>query len=417
MPEPPILLLMSARALSCLIRRQTQAHCAQGGPIMLRHLLVHKEKAMWEKIGLPEGRSWANGLGFVLVMVLLASVTAGAVPIVVQDAPTACVTPSLQFTTIQAAVDAAPAGATILVCPGWYQEQVFIYKPLTLKGVGGGNGSLPIILLPAGFVPNSTIAQEPMVAQVVVQSQDVTLSDLVVDARGGNNSTDCSTPWLAGIVYQYGASGAVKRVSLRNQFLHDSASNTDCQKGIGIYASGGGLVSVQDSNVRNVDLLGVLNDGSRVNVMANVITINRSTGYGVQFYYGSGAISGNFISDGQIGIGVWGPNVTITGNVISKFKTNGIICDDCSGVTASANQVYGDGDWGIYFAFCSGKNRVQFNQITGTSQGGIVVVDCAASDTIAFNILQDVPYGVSAEPGDILTQNKFYNVNLNVRYF
>jgi parallel beta-helix repeat protein len=40
------------------------------------------------------------------------------------------------FTTIQAAVDAAPAGATITVPPGVYRESVRIAKPLTLNGYG-----------------------------------------------------------------------------------------------------------------------------------------------------------------------------------------------------------------------------------------------------------------------------------------
>jgi len=41
------------------------------------------------------------------------------------------------YATIQAAVDAAGAtpGATVLVCPGTYAEQVSIATPLTLKGL------------------------------------------------------------------------------------------------------------------------------------------------------------------------------------------------------------------------------------------------------------------------------------------
>lgn len=41
---------------------------------------------------------------------------------------------SAAFTTIQSAVNAAPAGGTVVVCPGTYHEQVVIGKPLTLKG-------------------------------------------------------------------------------------------------------------------------------------------------------------------------------------------------------------------------------------------------------------------------------------------
>ena len=41
---------------------------------------------------------------------------------------------SAAFTTIQSAVNAAPAWGTVVVCPGTYHEQVVISKPLTLTG-------------------------------------------------------------------------------------------------------------------------------------------------------------------------------------------------------------------------------------------------------------------------------------------
>src|SRR5215469_12285712 len=41
---------------------------------------------------------------------------------------------SAAFRTIQSAVNAAPAGGTVVVCPGTYHEQVVISKPLSLKG-------------------------------------------------------------------------------------------------------------------------------------------------------------------------------------------------------------------------------------------------------------------------------------------
>src|SRR2546423_796533 len=42
------------------------------------------------------------------------------------------------YATIQAAVDAALAGATITVDPGSYAEQVYVDIPLTIKGTQGG---------------------------------------------------------------------------------------------------------------------------------------------------------------------------------------------------------------------------------------------------------------------------------------
>jgi len=348
-------------------------------------------------------------------MVLLASARAVAAPIVVDPNATACVTPSVHFTTIQQAIDAAPVGATVQVCPGQYQEQISIYKPLTLKGVGAGSGWVPTIRLPAGFVTNVVLYGWPSVAQVLVQSQNVTLTNLVID--GSNTLDTCSNLYLAGIVYESGASGAVRRASVRNQFVHDSGSGTDCRMGIGIFAQGGSVLTVQDSDISSIDCLGVSNDQSSVNVKTSVISVRGGAEVGVNFANNaSGTISGNFVSGGEVGIGGWfvTGDVTIANNIISKFTRDGITCNGCNGVTVSENKVYGDGPNGIFFMSCSGGNLIQSNQITGSSHQGIFV-DCPASDTITLNILQDLPYGITALPGDVVTKNKFYNVGTNIR--
>src|SRR5882762_7164364 len=50
------------------------------------------------------------------------------------------------FSTIQSAVNASPAGATVLVCPGAYPEQVVINKALTLRGVQSGTLGAAVIV-------------------------------------------------------------------------------------------------------------------------------------------------------------------------------------------------------------------------------------------------------------------------------
>src|ERR1700678_1669500 len=40
-----------------------------------------------------------------------------------------------QFSTIQSALDASPAPNTVEVCPGQYNEQITITKPVTLEGI------------------------------------------------------------------------------------------------------------------------------------------------------------------------------------------------------------------------------------------------------------------------------------------
>lgn len=57
-----------------------------------------------------------------------------------------------QYSTIQNAVDAAPSGSTIKVCPGGYAEQVVIDKPLTLEGFVTADTEGAFIFPPAGGI-------------------------------------------------------------------------------------------------------------------------------------------------------------------------------------------------------------------------------------------------------------------------
>ncbi len=66
--------------------------------------------------------------------------------------PNTCQPSLVHFATIQAAVSAVPFGATVLVCPGTYPEQVTITQPLTLKGVTDGVSGAAIITVPAGWM-------------------------------------------------------------------------------------------------------------------------------------------------------------------------------------------------------------------------------------------------------------------------
>jgi pectin methylesterase-like acyl-CoA thioesterase len=81
-----------------------------------------------------------------------------AVADIVVDQNTAIGTPSCtgaltQYNTIQSAVSAAPSGATILVCPGSYAEQVTIATPLTLRGVidTPDDAGAAVVTVPSSF--------------------------------------------------------------------------------------------------------------------------------------------------------------------------------------------------------------------------------------------------------------------------
>ena len=120
-----------------------------------------------------------------------------------------------QYSTIQAAVNAAPSGSTIKVCPSGYPEQVVIEKPLTLQGMIAQGTEGALLLQPsAGFVNSDTTQWG---AQILVKNTTgVTISNLIVD--GTSTTRACASPNLAGISF-HNASGTVNKVSVRNQVV------------------------------------------------------------------------------------------------------------------------------------------------------------------------------------------------------
>src|SRR5580704_1354958 len=94
------------------------------------------------------------------------------------------------YPTIGAAITAAPAGATILVCPGIYPEQVTITKPLTVEGIQSNNHDAAIITGTSTVNANDFDASTqpaPIIAQILVQNtSNVNLINLTTD--GSSNT-------------------------------------------------------------------------------------------------------------------------------------------------------------------------------------------------------------------------------------
>ncbi len=114
-----------------------------------------------------------------------------------------CLNASNTITTIQAGVTAAPAGATVEVCPGVYPEQVTISEPLTLTGIQVGTSDAVIIIPPAGGLTLTTTRLSTLVTDgafpeyyqilITATTGNVNLNNLTVDGSGNNLLSDCST--------------------------------------------------------------------------------------------------------------------------------------------------------------------------------------------------------------------------------
>jgi nitrous oxidase accessory protein NosD len=88
-----------------------------------------------------------------------------------------------RYSTIQAAIDAAPSGATVVVCKGTYVEQVVLGKPIVLTG---RDATIDEKGVTPSFVANVPgVGSLPIFAGVVIVGSHVTVSGFTItDAQG-----------------------------------------------------------------------------------------------------------------------------------------------------------------------------------------------------------------------------------------
>src|SRR5579862_9454876 len=259
---------------------------------------------------------------------------------------------SSPYTTISAAIAAAPPGSTILVCPGVYPEQLTITEPLTIEGIQSANQDAAIIA--GAAVPNandfdSSSQPAPIIAQILVENtSNVNLNNLVTD--GSANTLDGCAVDLIGVLFQ-NASGSINSMAVRNEALAPSLAG--CQDGQGIYVETGNggpkptgqqsIVVVNNTSVHDFDKNGITaNDAGSYLYVGNssilgygAATFGVGAQNGIQIGFGaSGQLYGNNLANFDWAPDVYGdtgnaaagiliyaaPNVQVTNNVVTNSQ-------------------------------------------------------------------------------------------------
>jgi parallel beta-helix repeat protein len=311
----------------------------------------------------------------------------------------------VQFPTISQAVQAAPSGGTVSICPGTYPEQVQINKPLSLVGLTIGASDQVVITAPSGgIVQNATdlyTGGEPIAAQIYINGPSgsviVNLTNLIVD--GSNSQIDCG-PNLVGIYYQ-NSSGTVNHVVARNQAL---GTNNGCQSGQGIFVESGystpgsSNVTIENSSVHGYQKNGITADGNGTTFTISnndVVGQGPTTGAaenGIQLSdQATGTVYNNRVVDDVYSPGSYGASgilVYDTGSVIIQSNTvsntqYGIVVYtdgtyDANDNTITSNRVSATHlDDGI--DLCSDGNTVKSNIVMASDSSGIHI-DSSCTD-------------------------------------
>jgi parallel beta-helix repeat protein len=266
------------------------------------------------------------------------------------------------FTTIQAAIKAATAGSTVLVCPGTYPEVLTIRKDLVLKGVASGTSASVGITPPAGGVPTNAVSSifGNMAVQVLVQSTArVTITNVTID--GGAGATSCTSPIRPVEVLFQAAGGLMSNSAALNA--------PQCRGAIAAFAD-----ATTNFQFLNKTVLGVE----------------------VQQLDAQATISNNFLS-GNLRTGIYvmsSPNVTLTGNTIAAMS----------------------GDTGIWLDGAT-ANIVQNNHVSNASYGIVVNDNSATSgNTVTKNIIKSAGCGLGLGTlnGSISSPNTYFTTTQTV---
>ena len=271
-----------------------------------------------------------------------------------------CVPSKVSYDSLTDAVQGAPAGSTIQVCPGVYAEQVTINKSLTLKGITVGNGAYPVVTPPAGGLMNNAYSSTtnsfwglgtPFAAQIFIEGgANVTLMNLALDATGSNIAA-CD-PVVIGVLIQ-DSSATLNEVAVKNQ------SNPCADPAIGI-----GVLTQNES-------------GS-----ATTITVKNTTFVNAgQAYEADGASNTSTLTDNSFAgnptsnsnaISILSGNSTIQGNSISNFSY------PLAGTNINAAA------YGIYVS-CVPGSTIANNTITTTQVGVYALNGCTTTAVTVTN--------------------------------
>jgi len=232
------------------------------------------------------------------------------------------------YSTIQAAVDAAIAGDTILVASATYYENVVITKALTLKGAdsditiidGRGRGTGVKITTDNVDVNGFTIRNSGdgvhlyMCNGVNVSGNKITLNKndgIYVESSSGNN--------IGGnIITSNNLSGLFMQDSSGN-IITDNAIVSNAHEGVYLYYSSNNLVS-GNTITSHVNWPAISLEGSKNNTVSNnTISSNK---FGISLYAGSGnTIIGNTILNSEyvsVELYLSGGNTFYHNNLISN---------------------------------------------------------------------------------------------------
>ena len=271
-----------------------------------------------------------------------------------------CKTNLPNYATIQTAISAVPAGATIQICPNTYNEQLTITAPVTLAGIANGTNDAVILSPPGVMEQNGSLGPYAIFAQIIAHDAGtVNISGLMIDGNGSG----CPAGVLAGVVYL--SSSTPTSGKFTNSVIRNTGNGCGSGQASAFYAYNG--------------------SGTAANLTIQGNSIHDINGGGIGF--GSnvgGTISKNTIvnASGGLMFDQAGPSVAASGNTIIQTQS-AISLNSATGVVAQSNLIVNTSGNAISLHDnTGGSNNVTKNTVNETNCG--ISTSGAASTDVYF---------------------------------
>ncbi len=291
------------------------------------------------------------------------------------------------YTSIQAAIHDISKNGTIIVYPGVYNENLFIYKPLILKSRNGSSStiissSFDVIKIYANYVKiDGFTIENGHEAGVLISGKNCNVVNSIIKNNiKGVYMDGCYNVTLINNTFEDNLKVGIHVMYSSNfELLGNKVKNSNY--GIHIYHSSNG--SVLNNEVSN-GINGVtLDKTENVTVSANRV----SNTHGGIFLYESSNISvvKNFLYHNNYSISTaYSSNNTILKNRIVYGMVSGIYLDQSDNNTIRGNMVVRGKGYGIVLSF-SNNNDLERNLVFYNKNYGIDVSH-SKNNTVKMNI-------------------------------
>ena len=354
-----------------------------------------------------------------LSIIILGLAIAAVLPPASQAAAITVGPEGCDYTSIQAAINAASPGDAVEVQSGTYRENVNVDKNLTLKGVGmpvvDAGGADNAIALSAdgiwleGFVATNTSTNWPNVGIIISSNDNIIRGNDVRDNRGAGIIIDCfsSNNIIEGNNVRKNNGGIhVYDSTFNNTISYNIVSDNE---GDGIYLHFSFNNTISGNIVSNNQDYGFYLYGSRNNAISSNNVKNNSCGIRFEFSE-SNTMKDNLMSDNRYNFGADGDNeidisnlvdgkpiyylVRVSDIVIDTSSNAGVVyCIGCKNITVKGLTLRNN-RYGISF-YNTFDSRIENNNINNNYFG--IDFERSSRNTMKDNLISDNQYNFGVD--------------------